>query len=53
MKKLLIINLITTVVLVLVLALIISIVKNEMVYTGVAVNPSILDVIKYIYHGLF
>ncbi|WP_176527717.1 hypothetical protein [Bacillus sp. AFS023182] len=43
-----------TVIIVLLLALLLHIAKSEMIYTGVGPkNPSVVDVIKYIYHGLF
>ncbi|MGG0185464.1 hypothetical protein [Bacillus rhizoplanae] len=53
LNKLLTFTMVAGVILALLLALIIPIAKGEMVNTGVAANPSVWDVIKYIYHGLF
>ncbi len=53
LKKLLTVKTITAIIIILLLVLIFDSVKSEMIYTGVAENPSFMDVIKHSYHGLF
>ncbi len=53
LKKLLTVKTITAIIIILLLVLIFDSVKSEMIYTGLAENPSFMDVIKHSYHGLF